>query len=156
MLDRNLGSVTQAGFINNLNDAMAWGLFPLVLAQQGFALVLGWGTAMVYPTFLATIAENTHPEDRAHSLGVFRMWRDLGYAAGALLTGLIADLFGMNAGIVIIGALTPASAFLLQQGMRCRTEALKLTAWFAQKLFIKRETCLKCLRSDARRWYNSS
>lgn len=194
--DRNLGSVTQAGFINNLNDALAWGLLPLVLAQQGFSLaeigslvaiypaawglgqlftgkmsdhfckksmlvwgmllqglalvalifaqafahyvalslVLGWGTAMVYPTFLATIAENTHPRERAQSLGIFRMWRDMGYAAGALLAGFVADFFGMNASIVLVGALTLGSALLLQYRMRCRTDAMKLATWFAQKV----------------------
>ena len=49
--------------------------------------ILGWGTAMVYPTFLATVAENTNPQDRAKSIGIFRLWRDLGYAIGAILTG---------------------------------------------------------------------
>jgi len=196
LLDRNLGSVTQAGLVNNLNDAMAWGLFPLMLAQQDFSLeaiglivaiypavwgigqlltgkmsdsfckksllfwgmflqglalvsfvfavslahyaalsvLLGWGTAMVYSTFLATIAENTHPQDRAQSLGVFRMWRDLGYAIGALLTGIIADAFGVNAGIITIGVLTLGSALIVQQRMRCRTDAVKLATWLLQKL----------------------
>ena len=60
------------------------------------AAILGLGTAMVYPTFLATIAENTHPLDRAKSIGTFRLWRDLGYAIGALLTGIIADLYNVN------------------------------------------------------------
>lgn len=196
LFDRNLGGVTQAGLINNLNDAMVWGLFPLMLAQQGFSLedigmivaiypgvwgigqlftgkmsdyfckksmlfwgmflqglalmlfvfassfvhyvalsiALGWGTAMVYPTFLATIAENTHPQDRAKSLGVFRMWRDLGYAVGALLTGVVADALGFTAGIITIGMLTLASALIVQQRMRCRTEAVKLTKWLLQKI----------------------
>ena len=153
--NKNLGSVTQAGIINNLNDGMAWGLFPILLATKGFTIgqiglvtaiypavwsigqlftgkmadyfckkdllffgmllqglalivflfadtmthyiilssILGWGTAMVYPAFLASVAENTHPADRANSLGVFRLWRDLGYAIGAILTGIIADSF---------------------------------------------------------------
>ena len=160
--------MTQAGLINNLNDGMAWGIFPILLAGRGFSMaeigivtavypavwgigqlftgkmadkfckkdmlftgmflqavalvlltwadsmfhfiafsaVLGWGTAMVYPTFLATVAENTHPQDRASSIGIFRLWRDLGYAIGAILTGLIADMFSINAAIIFIGFLT--------------------------------------------------
>lgn len=180
LFDRNLGSVTQAGLINNLNDGMAWGLFPILLAQknysigeigiitatypavwgigqlftgkmsdhfrkksmlfwgmllQGIALlffafansfshyiilscVLGWGTAMVYPTFLATIAENTHPIDRAKSIGVFRLWRDLGYAIGAILTGIIADMFGINTSIIVIGILTVFSSVVIGRRMK--------------------------------------
>lgn len=171
----NLGSVTQAGLINNLNDGMAWGIFPILLSVKGFdleqigiitatypavwgfgqlftgkmadlynkkyllfigmilqgialafflfassmthylilAAVLGWGTAMVYPTFLATVAENTHPTDRANSIGVFRLWRDLGYAIGAILTGIIADAFGIEMSILTIGGLTVLSAFVI-------------------------------------------
>lgn len=191
LFDKNLGSVTQAGLINNLNDGMAWGVFPILLAQnnfsiseiaivtavypavwgigqlitgkmsdyfckksmlfwgmflQGLALIffvwatsfthyvilaslLGWGTAMVYPTFLATIAENTTPNDRPKSLGVFRLWRDFGYAIGAILTGIIADAFGINISIVAIGALTIASSFIIQSRMRCKTTLPKLTDW---------------------------
>lgn len=178
----NLGSVTQAGLINNLNDGMAWGLFPVWLAVKGYSLaeiglitavypavwglgqlvtgrmsdiyckkdmlqwgmalqafalllfipaqyfwqyivlsaLLGWGTAMVYPTFLATIAENTHPNDRAKSMGIFRLWRDAGYAIGALLTGLIADIFGMEASILLIAVLTFISSMIIHQRMFCR------------------------------------
>ncbi len=181
LFDRSLGSVTQAGLINNLNDGMAWGLLPLVLSEKGFSLsqiaavtaiypavwgfgqlitgklsdvickrtmlfwgmllqglalvlfvfatslvhysvlsaLLGLGTAMVYPTFLATVAENTNPLDRAKSLGVFRLWRDLGYAIGAIATGLIADMFGTNAAIASIGILTLASSVVIQIRMRC-------------------------------------
>lgn len=171
----NLGSVTQAGLINNLNDGMAWGIFPILLANKGFNLeqigivtavypavwgfgqlftgkmadvfnkkhllfigmllqgialglflfagsmtnyvalsaVLGWGTAMVYPTFLATVAENTHPQDRAKSIGIFRLWRDLGYAIGAIITGLIADSYGIDISILAIGGLTVLSAVVI-------------------------------------------
>jgi len=195
LFDRNLGSVTQAGLINNLNDGMAWGLFPIVLAQRGFnieeigivaaiypavwgigqlftgkmsdhfckksmlfwgmllqgvalmllvfansfihfatlSLMLGWGTAMVYPTFLATVAENTHPLDRAKSLGVFRLWRDLGYAVGALLTGIIADTLGIDFSMIMIGVLTIGSALVIARRMRCRTNAVKLGAWLIKK-----------------------
>jgi MFS family permease len=190
--DRNLGSVTQAGLVNNLNDGMAWGLFPILLAGKGFSLeqigivtavypavwglgqlftgkmadrfckkemlfvgmflqalalvflawadsmfhfialsaVLGWGTAMVYPTFLATVAENTHPHDRAKSIGIFRLWRDLGYAIGAILTGLIADLVSIGASILFIGFLTFLSAFIIQYRMRCsKGDSIRMLGW---------------------------
>ncbi len=179
--NRNLGSVTQAGLVNNLNDGMMWGLLPVLLASHGFsitqigvvaavypavwgigqlftgkmadrfckktmlytgmalqaiaiipmawlhsfylfivlAVLLGWGTAMVYPTFLATVAENTHPTDRAKSIGVFRFWRDLGYAIGAAITGIIADLFSIPAAIVIVGLLTLFSAVVIRYRMNC-------------------------------------
>src|SRR4030095_5705578 len=81
--------------------------------------ILGIGTALVYPTFLATVAENTHPTDRANSLGVFRLWRDLGYAVGAILTGVIADTLGLNASILIIGFLTISSAAIIFYRMKC-------------------------------------
>jgi MFS family permease len=171
----NLGSVSQAGLVNNLNDGMVWGIFPILLAAKGFELeqigiitavypavwglgqlftgkmadhfykrnllfwgmllqaialiamvwsnsmlvfiilsaILGWGTAMVYPTFLATVAENTHPADRAKSIGIFRLWRDLGYAVGAVLTGVIADLWNLESAIFFIGFLTFISAFII-------------------------------------------
>ena len=180
--NKNLGSVTQAGLINNLNDGMVWGIFPILLASKGFTIgkigivtsiypavwgigqlftgkmadkfckkdmlytgmllqalalvalvwantmfhfvvlstILGWGTAMVYPTFLATVAENTNPQDRAKSIGIFRLWRDLGYAIGAILTGIIADLISINAAILFIGLLTFASAFIISFRMKCR------------------------------------
>ncbi|MCC6459823.1 MAG: MFS transporter [Saprospiraceae bacterium] len=182
---RDLGSVTQAGFINNLNDGMLWGILPVLLAQRDFSLAaigqiaavypavwgisqlftgkladhlckknmlfwgmlgqgiamvlliwareywtfmalsaaLGLGTALVYPTFLATIAEHTNPADRAHSVGIFRLWRDLGYAAGALLTGLIADWLGILWAIGFIGVLTVLSAGVIEFRMRCREKA---------------------------------
>lgn len=178
--DRNLGSVTQAGLVNNLNDGMAWGIFPILLATKGFIIaeigiitavypavwglgqlltgamadrfskkkmlytgmllqaislivlpwadsmahfiilssLLGWGTAMVYPTFLATIAQQTNPIDRPKSIGIFRLWRDLGYAIGAILTGIIADLVSINASILFIGFLTLASAVVIMVRMR--------------------------------------
>ncbi|QED36614.1 MFS transporter [Antarcticibacterium arcticum] len=179
--DNTLGSVTQAGLINNLNDGMAWGLFPILLAGKDFNLeqigivtatypavwgmgqlftgkmadkfckkdmlftgmllqaivlialvwaesmfqyvalsaLLGWGTAMVYPTFLATIADNTHPLDRAKSIGIFRLWRDLGYAVGAILTGVISDLISIEASIIVVGLLTLFSAAIIYIRMKC-------------------------------------
>lgn len=178
---RNLGSVSQAGFVNNLNDGMVWGILPVLLAQrhfptaeigqiaaiypavwgisqiftgkiadhackktmlfwgmlvQGIAIMLmiaavgyqdfvmlsallGIGTAMVYPTFLATIAENTNPADRAYSIGIFRLWRDLGYAAGALLTGIIADWLGIYWSVGVVGVLTIMSAIVIDWRMQC-------------------------------------
>jgi MFS family permease len=171
LTDRNLSSVSQAGLVNNLNDGMAWGLFPLLFAARQMALeqigilaaiypatwgiaqlgtgawsdrigrkwliasgmwvqtaaialviisngmigfatgavLLGVGTAMVYPTLLAAIADVTHPAWRASSVGVYRLWRDLGYAVGALLSGLIADALGLSAAIAAVAALTFAS-----------------------------------------------
>ncbi len=78
------------------------------------SVVLGLGTAMVYPTFLAAIAQATHPNQRAESIGVFRLWRDLGYAFGAVISGLTADLFGLEYAIFFIGGLTIASSLLLK------------------------------------------
>jgi MFS family permease len=181
ILHRNLGAITQAGLVNNLNDGMIWGLFPILLAAKRFSLadiglitaiypmvwgvaqlgtgrlsdficqkdllftgmllqgaailgllwaetfivyatlsfILGLGTAVVYPTFLASIAQNTHPTDRAASLGIFRLWRDLGYAFGAILTGILADYFELNVSIVVIGCLTVVSAGVLRVRMTC-------------------------------------
>lgn len=195
LFNRDLSSVTQAGLINNLNDGMAWGLFPILLAQKKFSLseigiitaiypviwgigqlftgkmsdhfckksmlfwgmflqgmalllivfanslthfiilssLLGWGTAMVYPTFLATVAENTNPQDRAKSLGVFRLWRDLGYTIGAVLTGVIADYFSINASVIMIGMLTVISALVIEKRMKCKIASPKLFDWLYHK-----------------------
>ncbi len=96
--------------------------------------ILGLGTAMVYPTFLATIAENTHPADRANSLGIFRFWRDLGYAIGAILTGIIADTLGIYASILIIGLLTIGSALIILYRMKCvGNDAVKILNWISGK-----------------------
>lgn len=187
--NKNLGSVTQAGLINNLNDGMVWGIFPILLFQKNFSIeqigiitatypavwglgqlvtgkmadyickkdmlftgmllqglallvmpwaktmthylivsvILGLGTAMVYPTFLATVAENTNPIDRPKSLGIFRLWRDLGYAIGAILTGMIADALGINASIIVIGFLTVFSSFIIQYRMKCKKNIDRIT-----------------------------
>lgn len=184
--NKNLGSVSQAGLINNLNDGMVWGIFPLLLISKNFTIeqigiitaiypavwgigqlftgkmadkyskkemlfwgmllqaitlilfvfaqeihqyiilsaALGWGTAMVYPTFLASIAENTNPIDRAKSIGVFRLWRDLGYAIGAVLTGLIADLYNINSSIAFIGVLTLISAIIIKTRMQPKIDCV--------------------------------
>ena len=195
--DKNLGSVTQAGLINNLNDGMAWGIFPILLATKGFSIaeigivtaiypavwgigqlftgrmadkfckkdmlyvgmllqavalivlvwaetmshfitlsvILGLGTAMVYPTFLATVAENTHPQDRAKSIGIFRLWRDLGYAIGAILTGILADWYSINSAILFIGFLTFISSLIIQFRMQCKpSDPTKIWDWMKLKL----------------------
>ncbi len=166
--DRNLSSATQAGLVNNLNDGLAWGLFPLIFVAAGLrldevgvlaglypavwgvaqlvtgglsdrigrkwliaagmwvqaigiavialrwtywdfavgAVLLGLGTAMVYPTLLATISDVAHPSWRASAVGVYRLWRDFGYALGALIAGVVADLFGLSQAALVIAALT--------------------------------------------------
>jgi MFS family permease len=180
LLDRNLSSVSQAGLVNNLNDGMAWGLFPLffsaahmdlgeigmlaaiypgtwgvsqlvtgalsdrvgrkwliaagmwvqaagivvVIMAGGFAAfavgaaLLGVGTAMVYPTLLAAIGDVAHPSWRASSVGVYRLWRDLGYAIGALLAGIIADALGLPAAMWAVAGLTAASGVLVAVRMQ--------------------------------------
>jgi MFS family permease len=81
-------------------------------------ILLGLGTAMVYPTFLAAISDVAHPSWRASAVGVYRLWRDLGYAVGALLAGLLADLFGVPWAIAGIAALTFASGAVVLARMR--------------------------------------
>jgi MFS family permease len=78
------------------------------------SVALGSGTALVYPTFLAAIAEATGPKQRAESIGTFRLWRDLGYAVGAVVSGITADLFGVKYAILTVGALTVASALVIK------------------------------------------
>ena len=174
LTDRNLSSVSQAGLVNNLNDGMAWGLFPLFFAAArmsivqigalaaiypatwgvgqlltgalsdrvgrkwlivsgmwvqaaGIAIVivtrsfggfatgaalLGVGTAMVYPTLLAAIGDVAHPSWRATSVGVYRLWRDLGYAIGAVVAGITADALGLAAAMWLVAGLTFASGAL--------------------------------------------
>jgi MFS family permease len=83
-------------------------------AVAAISAALGWGTALVYPTFLSTIAQATPPKQRAESLGVFRLWRDLGYAIGAILSGITADLLGVAYAIFLIGALTLLSSLVIK------------------------------------------
>jgi MFS family permease len=182
LLDKNLSSISQAGLVNNLNDGMAWGLFPLffaaarmdlgrigtlvaiypatwgiaqlftgawsdkvgrkwliacgmwvqaigigmVVLSSGFigfaagagAVLLGIGTAMVYPTLLAAIGDVAHPLWRASSVGVYRLWRDLGYAFGALLAGAVADALGLSAAMWLVAALTFGSGLVVALRMR--------------------------------------
>jgi len=173
--DPALSSASQAGLVNNLNDGLAWGLFPLLFAAAGLSLGrigvlaalypavwglaqlatgaasdrygrktlivtgmllqaaalacfaaadnfwwwalaatgLGLGTAMVYPTLLASIGDVAHPTWRARSVGIYRLWRDAGFAVGALLAGITADLFGLRAAVWAVAALTAASSLLV-------------------------------------------
>ena len=189
--DRALFSVSQAGLINNLNDGMAWGLFPLYFASRGFSLhqisflsglypavwgiaqlgtgelsdrmgrkhlisagmilqglailvlvfasgfliyaaaaaLLGLGTAMVYPTLLAAIGDVTHPSWRASAVGVYRLWRDAGYAVGAIVAGVLADRLGYQWAIGTVAALTLASGVVTGAVMyetHCTAPALAL------------------------------
>ncbi|MFB0938976.1 MAG: MFS transporter [Urechidicola sp.] len=78
------------------------------------AAILGLGTALVYPTFLSAIASATSPTQRAESIGVFRLWRDLGYAIGAILSGIIADIYGIETAIISIGIITILSSIVIQ------------------------------------------
>ena len=76
--------------------------------------LLGFGTALVYPTFLSAIAQATNPTQRAESIGTFRLWRDLGYAIGAIISGITADLFGVNYAIILIGVITILSSLIIK------------------------------------------
>jgi MFS family permease len=98
-------------------QGVALAVIPLVhgpVPWLGTALALGLGTALVYPTLLAAVGDVAHPTWRASAVGVYRLWRDLGYAAGALLAGAIADVAGLPAAIVAVAALT-----LLSAGVAC-------------------------------------
>ncbi len=106
-----------------------WGMFLqgiaiiLLIYTRNFYLLailsalLGIGTALVYPTFLSSIGQATNPSQRAESIGVFRLWRDLGYAFGAIISGIIADWLGLNYAIVFIGVLTILSSIIIQMRM---------------------------------------
>jgi MFS family permease len=182
----SLFAACQAGLVNNLNDGMSWGIYPLFFAAYGLsvesiglikavyptvwgvlqlvtgplsdrvgrktliawgmivqaagiwltvlvptysawlaaATLQGLGTAMVYPTLLAAISDEAHPTWRASSLGVYRFWRDLGYAVGALLSGLVADAIGIAAAIHLVAALTFVSGLVVARLMTHRQRAV--------------------------------
>jgi MFS family permease len=170
--DRTLRACSQAGLVNNLNDALAWGLAPLYLAAHGAStaqigivaavypavwgagqLVTGWvsdhtgrkplivagmlvqaaalallaagggafapalgaavllgiGTALVYPTLIAAVSDAVQPVERAQVVGVYRFWRDFGFVLGALLVGVVADAAGSGTAIALVAGLTAAS-----------------------------------------------
>ena len=178
--DRNLFACSQAGLVNNLNDGMSWGVFPLFFSNFGLgvgrigvlkaiypavwgclqvftgplsdrwgrkglivagmwtqaagifvtvatrdfgwwllgSMLLGLGTAMVYPALIAAVSDASHPSWRARSLSVYRFWRDLGYAAGALSAGIVADVFGIAWAIGTVGVLTFLSGAVVAALMR--------------------------------------
>ncbi|MFU8812755.1 MAG: MFS transporter [Balneolaceae bacterium] len=103
-------------------------LFPWLTGFVSFLLaasVLGIGTAMVYPTFLASVADLVHPHDRAESIGVFRLWRDGGYAVGAIITGIIADFLNLSAAITITGVITLISGITVMLAMNKLNHRMK-------------------------------
>jgi MFS family permease len=178
--DPDLSSITQAGLVNNLNDGMAWGLFPVLFAAANMSLdqigvlaaiypatwglvqlatgalsdrigrkwliasgmwvqgagisvvissqtfagfacgaaLLGIGTAMVYPTLLAAIGDVARPAWRASAIGVYRLWRDLGYAIGAVVAGVTADRLGLDGAMWLVAAITAASGIVVAVRMR--------------------------------------
>jgi MFS family permease len=176
-----LRSCSQAGFVNNLNDALAWGLVPLFLAAHGAsvgdvglvagiypavwsvsqivtghwsdrigrkplivagmllqaaalgilalsegsvgvaavsAVLLGIGTSLVYPTLIAAISDAVAPIARAPTVGVYRFWRDMGYAAGGLIAGTVADALGFGGAIAVVAGLTAASGLWVALDLR--------------------------------------
>ncbi|MEU9717159.1 MFS transporter [Streptomyces sp. NPDC047976] len=177
--DKALSAASQAGLVNNCNDALAWGIFPLLFATHGLSIaqigilaalypavwgagqmltgwwsdhigrkhlitmgmllqaaaialvaagttfavwataqiLLGIGTALVYPTLLAVIGDVAHPAWRARAVGVYRLWRDGGFAVGAFLAGIFADAYGLTTAIYAIAALTAASGLLVAARM---------------------------------------
>jgi len=170
-----LSACSQAGLVNNLNDGLAWGLFPIFFAEAGLSIarigilaaiypavwglgqlgtgalsdrvgrkwliatgmwvqggaialiaatsgfgpwalgaaLLGAGTAMVYPTLLAAVGDVAHPQWRASAVGVYRLWRDGGFAIGAVIAGVTADALGLDAAIWTVAALTAASGLVV-------------------------------------------
>ena len=113
-----------------------WGMFLqgvcllLLIPAESFSTYmilcvgLGVGTALVYPTFLAGIAEYSAPDQRAKSIGVFRLWRDLGYAIGALLTGILADFYGAAVSLGAIALLTLLSSLVIKLRMKRAQEPI--------------------------------
>ncbi len=185
--DRTLFSLSQAGMANNLNDAMVWGLVPIILTTAGLSLtqmgaiaavypgvwgigqlvtgplsdvwgrkgmivagmwiqavgialfaigrsfgpwmagaaLLGLGTACVYPTLLAAVSDASAPDWRATAVGVYRLWRDGGYAVGAALSGALADLYGYPPAIWVVAAVTFVSGVVVLACMRARPSDAK-------------------------------
>lgn len=107
--------------------AIASSLPLLILAS----ILLGFGTALVYPNFLSVIAESTHPKQRAESLSIFRLWRDSGYVFGAILSGVLADAFGITYALFIVAAITAIAGLIANRRMCCTT-----------KLFWKSKYCV--------------
>ncbi|HEX4875119.1 MAG TPA: MFS transporter [Chitinophagaceae bacterium] len=183
---KNIGTVTLNGLVNNMNDAVVWGLLPVLLLQKDFSIheigiiagiypavwgitqlftgkmgdiyckkqiitagmllqaaaivilataavfwllvsgsiLLGLGTALVYPNFLTVVAESTHPSQRAESLSIFRFWRDSGYVIGALFAGLLADSIGISTAIIIMAVVTALAGLIAHYRMCCTLKKL--------------------------------
>lgn len=183
---KNISTVTLNGLVNNMNDAVVWGLLPVLLLEKNFsiqeigiiagiypavwgvmqlftgkmgdvyckkqiitigmltqaiaivllavssqfmllvasAVLLGLGTALVYPNFLTVVAESSHPSQRAETLSIFRFWRDSGYVIGALLAGILADIIGMSAAILIIAGITAIAGLVAHFRMCCTLKQL--------------------------------
>ena len=125
LTDKNLSSISQAGLVNNLNDGMAWGLFPLVFAAAGMSLAQIGTLAAIYPAvwgmaqiFTGALSDRIGRKQLivwgmwVQAVGVYRLWRDLGYAVGALLAGITADLFGLAAAVWLVAAITLLSGVI--------------------------------------------
>ncbi|UKJ06686.1 MFS transporter [Solitalea lacus] len=95
-----------------------------ILILASLSALLGLGTALVYPTFLSTIAQASTPQQRAESIGTFRLWRDLGYALGAIISGITADMFGITYAILFIGGLTIVSSLIIKYRMPGQARAV--------------------------------
>ncbi|GHA91184.1 MFS transporter [Streptomyces termitum] len=183
--DRSLRGASQAGLVNNLNDGLTWGVFPLLFTEHGLglaavglikglypilwglgqiptghladrlgrkplvvtgmlvqagglllalvlldrpllagilsAVALGLGTALVYPALIASVSDHAHPAWRAHALGTYRFWRDIGYATGALVAGILADALGLESTVLAAAVLTALSGLLAARWMTDRT-----------------------------------
>ncbi|MFC8915008.1 MFS transporter [Streptomyces sp. NPDC057116] len=183
---RSLRGASQAGLVNNLNDGITWGVFPLLFTDHGLGLaavglikglypvlwgigqiptghladrigrkplivagmlvqaagfglalalldrpllagilsagLLGTGTAMVYPALIASVSDHAHPSWRAGALGTYRFWRDIGYAVGALVAGVLADALGLDATVIAAAVLTAASGLLAARWITDRTD----------------------------------
>jgi MFS family permease len=210
--DRDLSAVSQAGLVNNLNDGMAWGLFPLLFASAGLrldqigvlaaiyptvwgvgqlltgglsdrlgrkwliaaglwvqaagilvvaiatgfnlfgvgAVLLGVGTAMVYPTLLAAISDVAHPSWRASAVGVYRLWRDLGYAVGALLAGITADSLGVRPAVVLVAGVAAASGLVVAWRLRETLRPQRDACVEAKELRRRQEAGERILALDVR------
>jgi MFS family permease len=185
-----LSAASQAGLVNNLNDALAWGLFPILWSTAGLdlgqvgllaaaypatwgvvqvvtgglsdrigrkalivagmlvqavaiaamglwsgvgpwlvaAIALGLGTAMVYPTLLAVVTDVADPRRRGAVTGVYRFWRDIGFAVGAVLVGVVSDWFDPRAAILLVAVLTALSGLVVAIRMRETRPRLPATA----------------------------
>jgi MFS family permease len=123
--------IITAGMLLQATGLLMIGFSFTFFADVIAVVLLGWGTALVYPNFLTVIAENTHPEQRAQSLSIFRFWRDSGYVFGAILSGFLASAFGIGSTFVVVACITAGAGLLAELRMCC-----------TKKLFWKSNMCL--------------